>query len=388
MYDILTLNKISKVGLDCLGNEFVISDKIDNPHAILVRSHSLINMDFPSNLLAIARAGVGVNNIPVDKCSKNGIVVFNTPSANANAVKELVIAGLIMSSRRISNAMKWINNLDTQNIDFDKTVENYKSIFSGSELKNKTLGIIGLGSIGTLVANAAVNLDMNVLGYDPYISIESAWKLSSQVIHVDDINELFTKCDYISLHVPLTSVTENMINKNTISKMKPGVHLLNYSRAGIVNTNDIINAIDSGHVKTYATDFPKKDFLNKSNIIVTPHLGASTSESEENCAIMASKQVKDFIKNGNIINSVNIPDIFIERSSNERICIFYSNSSDAFSQISNLLSTNNIKIQNMQSRSKNDFAYAIIDINEVLSDKLFESISKINGVIRLRLIKS
>lgn len=388
MYDILTLNKISKVGLDCLGNEFVISDNIDNPHAILVRSHSLINMNFPSNLLAIARAGVGVNNIPIDKCSKNGIVVFNTPSANANAVKELVIAGLVMSSRRISNSMKWINNLDTQNIDFDKTIESYKSIFSGSELKNKTLGIIGLGSIGTLVANAAVNLDMNVLGYDPYISIESAWKLSSQVVHVDDINELLTKCDYISLHVPLTSVTKNMINKNTISKMKPGVHLLNYSRAGIVNTNDIINAVDSGHIKTYATDFPKKEFLNKSNIIVTPHLGASTSESEENCAIMASKQVKDFIKNGNIINSVNIPDIFIERASNERICIFYSNSSDAFSQISNLLSTNNIKIQNMQSRSKNDFAYAIIDINEVLSDKLFESISKINGVIRLRLIKS
>ncbi len=388
MYDILTLNKISKVGLDCLGNEFVISDNIDNPHAILVRSHSLINMNFPSNLLAIARAGVGVNNIPIDKCSKNGIVVFNTPSANANAVKELVIAGLVMSSRRISNSMKWINNLDTQNIDFDKTIESYKSIFSGSELKNKTLGIIGLGSIGTLVANAAVNLDMNVLGYDPYISIESAWKLSSQVVHVDDINELLTKCDYISLHVPLTSVTKNMINKNTISKMKPGVHLLNYSRAGIVNTNDIINAVDSGHIKTYATDFPKKEFLNKSNIIVTPHLGASTSESEENCAIMASKQVKDFIKNGNIINSVNIPDIFIERTSNERICIFYSNSSDAFSQISNLLSTNNIKIQNMQSRSKNDFAYAIIDINEVLSDKLFESISKINGVIRLRLIKS
>lgn len=387
MYNILTLNNISKVGLNYLGNNYKISDNTTNPDAILVRSASMSDFNFSENLIAIARAGVGVNNIPIKKCSEHGIVVFNTPSANANAVKELVIAGLIMSSRRISASIKWINNLSLENINFEKTVEKYKSIFSGPEIKGKTLGVIGLGSIGTLVANAAVNLDMNVLGYDPYISIDSAWNLSRQVIHVDDFDKILSQSDYISLHVPLTEVTKNMINKNTILKMKHGVHLLNYARADIVDTSAIINAVSSGYVKTYATDFPKKEFLNQSNITVTPHLGASTPESENNCAVMAARQVKDFIENGNIINSVNLPNISMERGGTERICIFHRNISHVNRNITGVLADHDINIVNMQSRAKNEFAYAIMDIDGNLSSEIFNSISSLDNVIRVRVIK-
>lgn len=386
MYNILTLNNISKAGLNYLGNNYKISESTTDPDAILVRSASMIDFNFPQSLIAIARAGVGVNNIPTKKCSEHGIVVFNTPSANANAVKELVVAGLIMSSRRVSASIKWINNLDLENINFEKTVEQYKSMFSGPEIKGKTLGVIGLGAIGTLVANAAVNLDMNVLGYDPYISIDAAWNLSRHVIHVDDFDRLLSQSDYISLHVPLTDVTKNMINEKTISQMKRGVHLLNYSRADIVDTSAIINAVSSGYVKTYATDFPKKEFLNQSNITVTPHLGASTPESENNCAVMAARQVKDFIENGNIINSVNLPNISMERDGDQRICIFHRNVANVNRNITGILADHHINIVNMQSRAKNEFAYAIMDIEGNLSPEILGNISSLDNVIRVRVI--
>ncbi|MBO4733628.1 MAG: 3-phosphoglycerate dehydrogenase, partial [Clostridia bacterium] len=299
MYKIKTYNKISKTGLAAFDDKYTVGDEVENADGAIVRSAALHEVEFPASLKAIARAGAGTNNIPIDRCSEQGIVVFNTPGANANAVKELVIAGMLISSRRVIPAIEWAKTLKGQGEEVGKLVEKGKSAFGGPELKGKTLGVIGLGAIGVLVANAANHLGMTVYGYDPYLSVNSAWNLTHNAVHIYDINEIFRKCDYITIHVPLVDSTKNMINKDTISLMKDGVRILNFARAGLVNSADIKAALESGKVAAYVTDFPTDDVLCVDGVIAIPHLGASTPESEDNCASMAAKELIDYIENGN-----------------------------------------------------------------------------------------
>ncbi len=386
MYNILTLNNISKVGTNLLKNNYICSSDTLNPDAILLRSQPMHDFKLNENLLAIVRLGAGTNNIPIEKCSKNGTVVFNTPGANANAVKELVISSLISSSRKIFPSISWLQSISTKSGDFSKTVEKYKSIFSGSEIKGKKLGVIGLGSIGSKIANAAISLDMDVFGFDPYISIDSAWELCRRINHVTTMDELLSTCDYISVHVPLNESTKNLISYNEFRKMKPGVHLLNYSRAGIVDNSALLDSINSGKVTSYSTDFPDKELMGNPSIIVTPHLGASTKESENNCAIMAASQLRDFIENGNIKNSVNLPDISMNRAGDKRICIFYYKSNDMIATLTSILSDCSINIENIQCKSKGNLAYTIIDITGDFEDLVAKKISSIDNVIRLRVI--
>lgn len=386
MYNILTLNNISKKGLSLFDSNYKYSSEIESPDAVLVRSQSMHNMEFNDNMLAIARAGAGVNNIPIEKCSENGIVVFNTPGANANAVKELVLAGLLLASRKIYNGIDWAKNLKDQGDMASKSIEKGKSSFAGPELKGKKLGVIGLGAIGALVANVAVHLGMEVFGYDPYISVDSAWRLSSKVKHSLSIEKIFSMCDYITIHVPLSSDTENLINKDSINIMKDGVRILNFSRGGLVNNSDILDAIKSEKVSCYVTDFPTAELLGVEGIIAIPHLGASTPESEENCAVMAVNQLMDYLENGNIKNSVNMPNISMARENGTRICVLHRNVPNMISSISGILSLNGVNIEDMRSKSKNDFAYAILDVTGEVSKDVIDKIYKIDGVIRTRVI--
>lgn len=386
MYNILTLNNISKKGLDLFSDDYNYSADIKLPDAVLVRSQSMHEIDFDNNILAIARAGAGVNNIPVERCSENGIIVFNTPGANANAVKELVLAGLLLSSRRISSGIEWARSLKGQGELVGKMVEKGKSSFAGPELKGKKLGVIGLGAIGVLVANAALHLGMEVFGYDPYISVDSAWGLSSKVRHSLSIEKLFLNCDYITMHVPLSEDTKDMINSKSISLMKDGVRILNFSRGGLVNNNDIIKAIKAGKVLSYVTDFPSDDLLDVDGVIAIPHLGASTPESEENCAVMAVNQLVDYLENGNITNSVNMPNISMAREDGIRICVLHKNIPNMISSVSGVLSSNGVNIENMRSKSKKDYAYAILDVTGDVNRDIIEKIYQINGVIRTRVI--
>ena len=386
MYNILTLNNISKKGLDLFSDDYNYSADIKLPDAVLVRSQSMHEIDFDNNILAIARAGAGVNNIPVERCSENGIIVFNTPGANANAVKELVLAGLLLSSRRISSGIEWAQSLKGQGELVGKMVEKGKSSFAGPELKGKKLGVIGLGAIGVLVANAALHLGMEVFGYDPYISVDSAWGLSSKVRHSLSIEKLFLNCDYITMHVPLSEDTKDMINSKSISLMKDGVRVLNFSRGGLVNNNDIIKAIKAGKVLSYVTDFPSDDLLDVDGVIAIPHLGASTPESEENCAVMAVNQLMDYLENGNITNSVNMPNISMAREDGIRICVLHKNIPNMISSVSGVLSSSGVNIENMRSKSKKDYAYAILDVTGDVNRDIIEKIYQINGVIRTRVI--
>ncbi len=386
MYNILTLNNISKKGLDLFSDDYNYSADIKLPDAVLVRSQSMHEIDFDNNILAIARAGTGVNNIPVERCSENGIIVFNTPGANANAVKELVLAGLLLSSRRISSGIEWAQSLKGQGELVGKMVEKGKSSFAGPELKGKKLGVIGLGAIGVLVANAALHLGMEVFGYDPYISVDSAWGLSSKVRHSLSIEKLFLNCDYITMHVPLSEDTKDMINSKSISLMKDGVRVLNFSRGGLVNNNDIIKAIKAGKVLSYVTDFPSDDLLDVDGVIAIPHLGASTPESEENCAVMAVNQLVDYLENGNITNSVNMPNISMAREDGIRICVLHKNIPNMISSVSGVLSSSGVNIENMRSKSKKDYAYAILDVTGDVNRDIIEKIYQINGVIRTRVI--
>ena len=386
MYNILTLNNISKKGLELFDSNYKYSSDISSPDAILVRSQSMHSMDLSNSIKAIARAGAGVNNIPVTKCSENGIVVFNTPGANANAVKELVIAGLLLSSRKIIKGIEWSKSLKGQGEMVGKLVEKGKSSFAGPELKGKKLGIIGLGAIGSLVANTALHLGMDVLGYDPYITVDSAWGLSSRVKHSLSIEKILLNCDYISIHVPLSSKTENMINKKSIEMMKDGVRILNFSRSGLVNSKDIIEYINSGKIASYVTDFPTDDLLDIDNIITIPHLGASTPESEENCAVMAVDQLIDYLEHGNITNSVNMPNISMERETGTRICVIHKNIPNMISSVSGILSSNGINIEDMRSKSKNDYAYAILDVTGEITNESINKIHQIDGIIKTRII--
>ena len=386
MYNIKTLNKISTVGLSRLGSDYTYGDDVQNPDAILVRSASMHEMDMPESLLAIARAGAGVNNIPLDKCSEQGIVVFNTPGANANAVKELVIAGLLLSSRKITAGIEWAKTLKGNGDAVGKMVEKGKSQFAGPEIKGKTLGVIGLGAIGALVANAAIALGMDVIGYDPFLSVDGALQLSRHVKHVTNLDEVFADSDYITVHVPLTPDTKNIICAENIAKMKDGVRILNYSRADLCNSEDVLAAIESGKVSTYVTDFATDNLLGVDGVIAMPHLGASTPESEDNCARMAADEIKDYLENGNITHSVNFPAAKMARTGDVRYCVLHKNVPAVLQSVLSVVSQQGANVENMENKSRKDYAYTIIDVTGASAD-LTDSIKGVDGVIRVRVIK-
>ena len=386
MYQIKTLNKISKNGLDRFNANYNCADEIDAPDAILVRSASMHEMEMPESLLAIARAGAGVNNIPCDKCAEQGIVVFNTPGANANAVKELVLAGLLMCSRKVLPAIEWAKTLKGNGAEVGKMVEKGKGAFAGPEIMGKKLGVIGLGAIGILVANAASALGMEVYGYDPYLSVDAAWKLSRSIKLAADMNEIFAECDYITVHVPLTPDTKGFINNDSIATMKDGVRILNFARGDLVDSNAIIDALANGKVAAYVTDFPSDEVIGVDGVIAIPHLGASTPESEENCAVMAADEIREYLENGNIVNSVNMPNVVVPRSTAVRVCIIHNNIPNMIAQISSAVSACNINIEKLNNQSRKDFAYTILDV-ESIDDAAIEGIKAIDGVIRVRVIK-
>ncbi|MBQ5890764.1 MAG: phosphoglycerate dehydrogenase [Clostridia bacterium] len=386
MYQIKTLNKISKNGLDRFNANYNCADEMDAPDAILVRSASMHEMEMPESLLAIARAGAGVNNIPCDKCAEQGIVVFNTPGANANAVKELVLAGLLMCSRKVLPAIEWAKTLKGNGTEVGKMVEKGKGAFAGPEIMGKKLGVIGLGAIGILVANAASALGMDVYGYDPYLSVDAAWKLSRSIKHAADMNEIFAECDYITVHVPLTPDTKGFINNDSIATMKDGVRILNFARGDLVDSAAIIDALANGKVAAYVTDFPSDEVIGVDGVIAIPHLGASTPESEENCAVMAADEIREYLENGNIVNSVNMPNVVIPRSTAVRVCIIHNNIPNMIAQISSAVSACNINIEKLNNQSRKDFAYSILDV-ESIDDAAIQGIKAIDGVIRVRVIK-
>jgi len=345
-------------------------------------------MEIPGSVLAVARAGAGVNNIPIDKCSEAGIVVFNTPGANANAVKEMVIAGLLLSSRKIAPAIEWAKTLDGKGDEVPKLVEKGKSQFAGPEIQGKTLGIIGLGAIGRLVANVARNLHMEVIGYDPYISVDAAWGLSRAVKKATDLKSVLEQSDYISLHLPLTPETKGMFNSEAFSQMKKGARVLNFSRGELVDNADLKAAIEAAIVDCYVTDFPTEDMLNQEKIIAIPHLGASTPESEDNCAVMAAQELKSFLEDGNIKNSVNFPDCDLGRVIGTRVTVIHRNAPGLLTQISDKFANKGINIENMINKSKKDFAYTVLDIVEgTVGDDIVKELEAIDGIIRIRVIK-
>lgn len=389
MFKIKTLNKIDEIGLEQLTNnyEMVNADEKDED-GILVRSFKMLDMEFSANLKTIARAGAGVNNIPLDKCSEQGIVVFNTPGANANGVKELVLAGLLISSRDVIGGIEWGKTLKDQGAEVSKLVESGKSAYSGPEILGKTLGVIGLGAIGVLVANAASALGMEVLGYDPFISVDAAWGLSRAVRKAASLEELYQNTDYITVHVPLLDATKHMINEKSISSMKDQVRILNFSRAELVDDDAIKLALESGKVSKYVTDFPNAKTFNMPNAICIPHLGASTPESEVNCAIMAVRQMKDFLDNGNITNSVNYPECqmgLVQTVS--RICVNHKNIPNMVGQITSLLAHKNINIADMINKSRKEWAYTVLDIETETGDDIVDELKKIEGVVKVRVLK-
>jgi len=387
MYKIQKLNKISSQGLALLpGEMYEHATEIMNPDAILVRSASMHEMELPQSLKVIARAGAGVNNIPVDKCSKQGIVVFNTPGANANAVKELVLMSLFLSSRKVYRGIAWAESLKGKGDQVPKLIEDGKATFTGPEILGKKFGVIGLGAIGVMVANDAVALGMEVIGRDPFISVDAAWGLSRDVKKAFSLDSLFSEAEYISLHVPLNNETKGMLNKDKFALMKKGVRIINFSRGGLVNNEDLIDAIKNGIVASYVTDFPEEELLGIDNIIPIPHLGASTPESEENCAIMAAKQLKDFLENGNITNSVNFPECVLPRSGNMRIVIANKNVPNIIGQFTHILAEKSLNIADMLNKSKGDYAYNIIDVDGDVNDDTIRNLKKIENVIMVRLI--
>jgi D-3-phosphoglycerate dehydrogenase len=388
MHKIKTLNNIFAQGLALFPkDQYEISDKIDNPDAIILRSFNMNDMELPKSLLAVGRAGAGVNNIPVSRCSEKGIVVFNTPGANANAVKELTIAGLLLACRDIAQGIAFAKSLAGKTTEVGSLVEKNKKKFAGVEIMGKTLGIIGLGKIGAMVANSALDLGMQVIGYDPFISVESAWGLSKEVQRAESLDKLITGADYISLHTPLVNDTRNMINAKKLSMMKKGVCLLNFSRAEIVNSDDLITAIKNGVVRRYVTDFPDDKLLTIDNVIAIPHLGASTQEAEENCANMIVRQIRDFIEKGNIKNSVNYPDCKIEQNSDFRLIVMNKNIPNMVGQVSAILAKANINIVEMLNKSKGDYACTIIDTSNEPLKEMVEAISNISGVLGARVLK-
>ena len=386
MNNIYCLDKIAKVGTDVFGDKYTLTDNIETAEGILLRSSSLHETEFKKNVLAVARAGAGVNNIPLERCANEGIVVFNTPGANANGVKELAVCGMLLASRDIVGGLNWVRTIK-DNETLAKDVEKGKKAFAGSELKDKKLGVIGLGAIGAMVANAAESLGMDVLGYDPYISVNSAWNLSRKVRHITDISLIFAECDYITLHLPLTNDNKGLINESSFSQMKDGVVILNFSRDLLVNDDDMEKALKSGKVKAYVTDFPNAKTVNMEGVIAIPHLGASTQESEDNCAVMAAEQMKDYIENGNIKNSVNYPDCDMGVCGAAcRVSLLHKNIPNMIGQISAILAKNNINIADMTNKSKDKFAYTMLDIETKASEDLKKELEAIDGILKVRFI--
>lgn len=383
MHKVIKLNAISAAAAPEFGSDYVFGDFSD-PEAILLRSFNMHDYAIPESTLCVGRAGAGVNNIPIDACSQRGVVVFNTPGANANAVKELVICGLFLAGRKIADGIAWAKTLEGKGADVGKTVEKGKGAFVGSEIKGKTLGVIGLGAIGAMVANAAIGLGMKVLGYDPYISVDAAWNLNSGIKKETDVNEIFKKSDFISLHVPLNDGTRATVNKDTIAIMKDGAAILNFARGELADENAVIEALKSGKLTRYVTDFPTDALLTTENVVAIPHLGASTPEAEDNCAVMVARQVVDFIENGNITNSVNMPNCALPRQGKSRVTVFHRNVKNMLGSITSIIGGEGVNISNMLSRAKGDFAYLMLDLDEELSTDALARISELNDVIRVR----
>ena len=386
MKNILCLNKIAAIGTDKLDKaEYNIGTDVQNPDGIMVRSAAMHDMEFSPELLAIARAGAGVNNIPIDRCSKEGIVVFNTPGANANGVKELAICALMLASRNVVGGIKWAETLaGTEGV--AKAVEAGKSKFAGVEVLGKKLGVIGLGAIGGMVANTAVHLGMNVLGCDPYLSVDAAWNINHHVNKAASFDEVFKNSDYITLHVPSTPNTKNMVNAETIAMMKDGVRVINLSRADLVNSADMKAALASGKVAAYVTDFPTDEMVDVEGAVIIPHLGASTAESEDNCAVMAALELDGYLRYGNIKNSVNFPNVEMSMSGDKRICVLHANIPNILSQITTILGESGANIENMTNKSKGDNAYTMVDITGDISDENVAKLGAIDGVVRVRII--
>ena len=386
MVRIKCLNKISPAGTDRFGEGYLVGENVENADAVLVRSASMLEAELPKNLLAIARAGAGVNNIPLDRCTEKGVVVFNTPGANANAVKELVIAALLLSSRRIVPAMEWACTLKGKGDAVAKLVEKGKSQFVGPEISGKTLGVIGLGAIGILVANAAHSLGMEVYGYDPYLSVDAAWRLSRSIKHARSLDEIYEHSDYITIHVPLLPDTKNTYCAESIAKMKDGVRLLNFARGGLADTAAVLDGLQSGKIACYATDFLDDSLLGVENVIAVPHLGASTPESEDNCARMAASELIEYLENGNIRNSVNMPATSMPRSGFTRICLIHRNVPNTISKLSGALAEAGINIENMQSKAKKDYAYTILDVTGNVTEAAEKQLEALPEIVRARVI--
>ncbi|WP_408071100.1 phosphoglycerate dehydrogenase [Butyrivibrio sp. JL13D10] len=386
MFKYKCLNPIAKVGLNNFTDQYQAVDNIDDADGVLVRSANMNEMEFSDNLLAIARAGAGVNNIPIDRCAEEGIVVFNTPGANANGVKEMVIAAMLIASRDIIGGVQWVS-ANAGDPEIAKLTEKTKKKFAGTEIAGKKLGIIGLGAIGVRVANAARNLGMEVFGYDPYLSVDAAWSLSSDVKHVTNVDDIYSKCDIITIHVPALDNTKGMVNAEAISKMKKGVILINLARDILCNEADVLSGINSGKIRKYVTDFPNTVTAGHDGCIVIPHLGASTEESEDNCAIKAVLQMKDYLENGNIVNSVNMPRCEQGICTVPRLAIIHKNVAGMIGKFTQVLGNDGYNISNMTNKSRGDFAYTIIDVESNISDDITDKLKKIDDVIRVRVVR-
>lgn len=387
MFKVNCLNNISNVGLDLFSDNYQMVDAFNQADAVLVRSSSIHDVELPLSLTAIARAGAGVNNIPLDKCAENGIVVFNTPGANANGVKEIIIASLILASRNLIEGVNWVSSVK-DDPEVAKLVEKKKSMFVGTEIKGKKLGVIGLGAVGVLVANAANKLEMEVYGYDPFISVDAAWKLSKYIKHTQSLDEIFRECDYITVHVPSINSTKGMFNQGTFAIMKEGVTILNFSRDSLANEEDMIEALKAGKVGRYITDFPTPKIVGVEGVTAVPHLGASTNESEDNCAIMAVKQLRDYLENGNIKNSVNYPACDMGVCSQAgRIAINHKNTPNMLGQFTSALAKENFNISDMINKSRGEWAYTMIDIESPTTDQIIRKLGEIEGVLKVRVIK-
>ena len=388
MYRIKTFNKISPAGLSRFDpDRYAVSDSETNEEGILVRSAKLLDYPLPESLLAIARAGVGVNNIPIDRCSEAGVAVFSTPGANANAVKELVLCAMLMGSRDVEGAVRWVRAQVESGVDVSTVVEKGKSAYAGPELYKKTLGVIGLGAIGALVANIALSLGMDVYGYDPYLSVDAALRLDRHIRVVKDLNELYKRADYITVHVHFTDKTKHMIDAGAIAAMKRGVRFINLARGEIVNDDAMLAALDTGWVAAYITDFPTNRLVQAPHVVAMPHLGASTPESEQNCAVMAVDELTDYLDNGNIRNSVNLPNVSMERSGAMRMCIIHRNVPAMLANITALLSKDGVNVENMSNKSRGDYAYTLVDLGTLVESDIIEDVKRLTNVIRVRVIE-
>lgn len=387
MYKYNCLNPIAGVGLDLFSDEYAKVDELKDADAVLVRSAAMHDLELPDSLLAVARAGAGVNNIPLDKCADRGIVVFNTPGANANGVKELVFAGMLYAARDIVGGIDWcLENQNDENI--AKTAEKQKKNFAGTEISGKKLGVIGLGAIGVLVANAATSLGMEVYGYDPYISVNAAWNLTRSVKHVTNVEDIYRECDFITIHVPLLDSTKKMINADAIAMMKPTAIVLNFARDLLVDEEAIVDALAKGKVHKYVSDFPNTTTVGAKGCIVTPHLGASTAESEDNCAIMAVREIRDYLENGNIVHSVNFPDCNMGACTTAgRIGILHKNEKGIIAKFTTVLGDADVNVSDLTNKGKGDYAYSLIDVDSVVADDVVEKISELDGVLRVRVVK-